>query len=298
MIFTDDRAVKANRITWIGIVINVSLTLFKLLSGFVGKSGAIIADAVHSLSDLSTDIVVLWCFRVSGKPSDEDHDYGHGKVETLSSAIIGLALLVVGAGIFWGGAQEVYHVFKGEVLPPPGWIAFLAAVLSIISKEWLYRATVDVGKEIDSQAVIANAWHHRSDAFSSIGVMLGIGGAILLGGKWRILDPVAAITVSFFIIKMAIAILYESSNELIEASLGDKVKDEIFNLVRATPGAENPHNLRTRKVGKNIAIEIHIWVKQNLNITKAHDIATEVENKLRNRFGKETFVSVHVEPLK
>jgi len=291
-----NRADKANRITWIGFIVNFSLTAVKLIAGIIGQSGAMIADAVHSLSDFVTDVVVLVSFRIIRKPVDREHDYGHGKFETLATAFIGLALLVVGAGIFWQGAKKIYLNISGTPLDQPGNIALIAAVVSVILKEWLYRYTIKVGDEIGSQAVVANAWHHRSDAFSSIGTTIGIGGAILLGERWRILDPIAAVVVSFFIVKVAYSIVVVSFKELSESSLDDTVENEILTIVSGCPGVIKPHELRTRKIGYNIAIDIHVYVDKNLSICDAHDIATDVEQRLRKRYGAETFISLHTEP--
>jgi len=292
----DIRTTKANRVTWIGFIVNFSLTAVKLAAGIIGQSGAMIADAVHSLSDFVTDVVVLVSFRIIRKPVDREHDYGHGKFETLATAFIGLALLVVGFGIFWQGSKKIFLNLSGTPLERPGTIALVAAVISVILKEWLYRFTVKVGDEIGSQAVVANAWHHRSDAFSSIGTTLGIGGAILLGERWRILDPIAAVIVSFFIIKVAFSIVIVSVKELSEGSLDDDVENEILTIVTGCAGVIKPHELRTRKIGYNIAIDIHVYVKNDLTICEAHDIATDVELCLRKRFGTETFISVHTEP--
>ncbi len=291
------RSSKASHVTWVGLFINIVLTSFKLMAGIAGKSAAMIADAFHSLSDFGTDIVVLFGFRIVDKPIDKSHDYGHGKVETLASVIIGVVLFAVGVKICWAGLFEVYKFYQGQLIPRPGMIALYAAIISIISKEWLYRYTLKVGKDIRSQAVIANAWHHRSDAFSSIGTMVGIGGAIILGEKWRILDPIAAVVVSFFIIKTAIAISMEGFNELLEASLSDKTENEILDIVHSVPGASIPHNLKTRKIGNCIAMEMHIKVDKDLNITEGHDIATKVEKKIKETFGGDVFVSIHIEPL-
>ncbi|MFH1061363.1 MAG: cation diffusion facilitator family transporter [Candidatus Omnitrophota bacterium] len=293
-----NRAVKATRVTWIGLYVNIGLTLFKLIAGVFGQSAAMIADAFHSLSDFATDVVVLLGFRFIEKPVDKSHDYGHGKAETLSSVIIGLALFAVGFRIFWVGVHSVYHVYQGEVIPEPGVIAFYAAVISIVSKEWLYRYTMKTGQGINSSAVIANAWHHRSDAFSSIGTMLGIGGAILLGEKWHVLDPIAALVVSVFIIQTSIRISLDSFNELLEASLSDESEKKILDIINLVSGVISPHELRTRRIGNYIAIDVHIEVSKALNITVAHDISTEVEKKIKEEFGKETFIYVHVEPSK
>ena len=206
------------KVTIVGSVVNFLLLLFKFFAGIVGHSAAMLADAVHSLSDFVTDIIVLVFVRLSSKPEDADHDYGHGKYETLATAIIGLCLFIVGLGILWNGAQSIWHVIQGGVLPRPGMLALVAAVVSIVSKEALYQYTVFKGRKLQSQAVVANAWHHRSDAFSSIGTLVGIGGAILLGDAWCVLDPIAAVVVSFFILKVSVKLLVPSMNELLEKS--------------------------------------------------------------------------------
>ena len=203
---------KIYRVTIVGSVVNLLLLAFKFFAGIVGHSAAMLADAVHSLSDFVTDIIVLVFVKLSSKPEDADHDYGHGKYETLATAIIGICLCLVGLGIFWNGAQSIWHVVRGGTLPEPGMLALVAAVVSIVSKEALYQYTVYKGRRLDSQAVVANAWHHRSDAFSSIGTMVGIGGAIWLGDAWRVLDPIAAVVVSVFIVKVAFKLLVPSMN--------------------------------------------------------------------------------------
>lgn len=291
------RTSSANRITWIGFLVNLALTVLKLAAGILGHSGAMIADAVHSLSDFATDIVVLVSFRLVGKPVDKSHDYGHGKFETLATALIGASLLLVGVGIFWGGAVKIWASIHGAFIPSPGYIALAGAAISIVAKEALYRYTAAVGRRIGSPAVIANAWHHRSDAFSSIGAFLGIGGAIVLGAPWHILDPLAAIAVSGFIVKVALEIASGSIRELTEESLDESVKAEIMEIASATPGAVDPHNLRTRRIGSDIAVDLHVRVDAELNVAEAHMIASRIEESLRARFGQTAFVSIHVEPL-
>lgn len=290
------RASAANRVTWVGFVVNLILTLFKLMAGVVGHSGAMIADAMHSLSDFATDIVVLVSFRFAGKPADDGHKYGHGKYETVATAIIGAALLLVGAGIFWDGVVKVWNSINGARLEAPGGIALIAAVVSIVVKEWLFRYTEAVGKRINSQAVVANAWHHRSDAFSSIGTMIGIGGAIALGERWRVLDPIAAVVVSVFIIKVAFEILTGSLMELTDASLSDAEEDEIMRIAAACCGVSHPHNLRTRRIGPDIAVDIHIRVAADMRVDDAHAITSNIESKIRERFGQTSFISIHIEP--
>jgi cation diffusion facilitator family transporter len=235
-------------------------------------------------------------FRIIRKPADKTHQYGHGKVETLATVIIGVALFLVGLKIFWGGTVTIFKTLRGNSLYPPAWIAFYAAIISIISKEWLYRYTAKVGKEINSQAVIANAWHHRSDAFSSVGTMLGIGGAIILGNKWSILDPLAAIIVSFFIVQVAVFISKTGFNELLEASLSEKTENEIMQVVKSIPGIIDAHGMKSRKIGSTIAIDIHAEVDKSLSVTHAHDIATAVENSIMDAFGEDTIINVHIEP--
>lgn len=293
---SDIRADKANRVTWVGFFVNLALVAFKLFAGVAGHSSAMVADAIHSLSDFATDVVVLVSFRIVRKPIDKDHDYGHGKFETLATAVIGGALLLVGAGIFWSGARNIWLGLHGAALRTPGVVALIAAVVSIVSKEWLYRYTVKVGKQIDSQAVIANAWHHRSDAFSSVGTMLGIGGAILLGDRWRVLDPIAAVVVSVFIVKVALRITAGSMRELMEGSLDEKSELEILSLAGGVAGVVETHNLRTRRIGNLIAIDLHVCVDRAISVADGHNIASQVESEIRAKYGQETFVSVHVEP--
>lgn len=286
----------ANRVTWVGFIVNLILTALKLAAGIIGHSGAMVADGIHSLSDFATDLVVLISFRIVGKPPDKSHDYGHGKYETLAATIIGIGLLVVGAGIFWNGSVKIWTSIKGEHLEAPGGIALIAAILSIAAKEWLYRYTALIGKSINSQALIANAWHHRSDALSSIGAMLGIGGAIVLGEKWYVLDPLAGVIVSFFIIRVGVSISYRSIKELTEESLDDVIEGEILEIACSTQGCKHPHNLRTRRIGSDIAIDLHIRVAPDMQIAEAHAICSNIEDDLRNRFGQSTFISIHVEP--
>ena len=286
------------KVTWIGSIVNFLLLVFKFIAGILGHSSALVADAVHSLSDFVTDIVVIVFVKISGKPEDEDHKYGHGKYETLATAIIGLALFAVGIGLLVDGARKVSDVLHGAVLPAPSIIALIAAGVSILSKEILYRYTVRVGKHLDSQAVIANAWHHRSDAFSSIGTFIGIGGAICLGEKWRILDPIAAIAVSAFIIKASAELIKPCIDELLERSLPAETEKRILEIIGSFPEISSPHHLRTRRIGNHIAIEVHIRMEGQTTLQEAHAIATDVENRLKEEFGADTHIGIHMEPVK
>ena len=286
------------KVTWIGSVVNFLLLVFKFIAGFVGHSSALVADAVHSLSDFVTDIIVIVFVKISGKPEDEDHRYGHGKYETLATALIGIALLAVGVGLLVSGATKVYEVVNGAVLPAPSMIALVAAAVSIVSKEILYRYTVRAGKNLNSQAVIANAWHHRSDAFSSIGTLVGIGGAIFLGEKWRILDPIAAIVVSAFIIKVAVDLIKPCVDELLERSLPAETESRILDIIASFPEISSPHHLRTRRIGNHIAIEVHLRMDGRMTLDDAHAAATDVENRLKEEFGPDTHIGIHMEPVK
>lgn len=286
------------RVTITGSVINLLLLLFKFFAGVTARSAAMLADAVHSLSDFATDVVVLLFVRISAKPEDEGHDFGHGKYETLATAIIGLLLLVVGFGIFWNGASSVYACVRGATLPQPGMLALWAALLSIVLKEALYWYTVVAGRRLRSPSVVANAWHHRSDALSSVGTAVGIGGAILLGERWRVLDPLAAVVVSFFIMRMAVKLLRPCMDELLERSLPAEVEEEIVRIILSAPGVSSPHHLRTRRIGNYYALDVHIRMDGNISLCEAHRTTATIEEKLRRRFGRDTLINIHVEPLK
>ncbi len=294
----DNRQKEIFKVTIIGGIVNFLLLAFKFLAGILGHSAAMIADAVHSLSDFVTDLIVLVFVRISGKPQDKDHDYGHGKYETLATALIGVILVFVGLGILWNGLTSVWAFLKGETLGEPGLLALIAAIVSIALKEVLYRYTVWVGKCVESQSVVANAWHHRSDALSSIGTAVGIGGAILLGPSWRVLDPLAAVIVSIFIIKVAIELIIPTVDELLEKSLPDDVEDEILRAVSSVPGVSDPHNLRTRKIGSASAVTVHVRMDGNLTVNESHALTRIIESRIRALLGPDTFVSVHVEPVK
>jgi cation diffusion facilitator family transporter len=290
------RVDEAKKVTWIGFGINIILTILKFFAGIYGNSAAMIADAVHSFSDFVTDLIVIFSFRIVNEPADETHDYGHGKFETLASLIVGGTLLLVGIGILWTGVDRIIKITYGEVVPRPGFIAIIAAALSIVVKEILYQYQVVVGRKINSKAIIANAWHHRSDALSSVATLFGIGGAYFLGDRWRILDPAAAVLVSFAIMKVAYDIGWDSIKELLEFSLGGEEKEKIYNIIRSVNGVINPHNLRTRRVGNYPVIDIHIEVISSLTVEEAHNIVEEVELQLRKQYAEEAVIYVHVDP--
>ncbi len=285
------------RVTIVGAVLNLVLIIFKMLAGILGRSGAMVADAIHSLSDFVTDVIVLVFVRISNKPRDVDHDYGHGKYETLATALIGVLLFVVGVGVLAGGCSSILAYLRGETLGQPGMVALWAAVVSVVTKEWLYRYTRAVGRRANSKAVVANAWHHRSDALSSVGTMVGVGGAILLGEDWRVLDPLAAVVVSVFILKVSVDLVRPCVDELLEKSLPEDMERDITRLVLSAGGVAHLHNLCTRRIGNNVAIEFHICMDGNLSLTEAHRTASHIEELLREAYGERTHIVIHVEPL-
>lgn len=293
---TNERIRIAQQVTWVGFFINLVLSILKIIAGITSRSAAMIADGVHSFSDFITDAFVLIFIRISGKERDQDHHYGHGKYETFATLLISIALLLVGIGIFWNGVTMVMDVLNGKELQQPGIVALIAAIVSILVKEALYWYTAIKGKKIESQAVIANAWHHRSDAFSSIGTALGIAGAIFLGPQWRILDPLAGMIVSIFILKVAFDLGKPSMHELLEQSLPESTLQEISKLVEAHPEVIFQHNLKTRRIGNIIAIDIHIKLDKNISFVHSHDVATEIEKSLRKKYGERTVTNIHTEP--
>lgn len=286
------------RVTLMGSAVNFVLLLFKFAAGVLGHSAAMIADAVHSLSDFATDLIVMAFVRISSKPEDEGHAYGHGKYETLATAIIGLLLFGVAVGIFWNGLTSIFHFLCDEGLEQPSWLALVAAVVSVVSKEWIFRYTLTVGQRVRSQAVVANAWHHRSDALSSIGTTVGVGGAVLLGPAWAVLDPIAAVVVSCFIAKVSIKLLVPCVDELLEKSLSRENEEIIRQIILDEPGVSAPHHLRTRRIGNAVAIECHIRMDGALSLAQAHTAASSIERQLKRYFGSNAFISIHVEPLK
>jgi len=294
---TKTRAQKARQVTWTGAAINVVLSFAKIMAGFAGKSSAMIADGIHSLSDLITDVIVIVFFRISDAEKDEGHPYGHGKFETFSTFLIALILFGVGLWIFYEGTAKIVSVINGQSLPQPQMIALWAALISIVCKEGLYQYTLQVGKQIKSQSIIANAWHHRTDAFSSIGVAIGIGGAIFLGDTWVILDPVAGVIVSFFILKMAVELSLPSIQELMEASLPPETVKEIESLIMQDSEIKSFHKLRTRKIGDVYVIDVHIQLSRTISLVQAHNIAGALSCRIREAFGSRTQINIHTEPV-
>ena len=286
------------RITLTGSIVNMVLLVLKFLAGILGHSAAMVADAVHSLSDFLTDLVVIAFVRLSSKPADKDHAYGHGKYETIATSLIGMALVVVAILLGWGGVEKIMRFCQGEALEMPDLIALVAALLSILLKEWIFRVTRKVAREVNSQALEANAWHHRSDALSSIGTAIGIGGALSLGSSWAVLDPIAAVAVSVLIFITAFRLLRQASGELLEESLPHEIEEKIVELVYRDPLVSDVHHLRTRRIGSIIAIEMQLRLPGEISLTESHQHATDIEKVLRQEFGAGTHVMLHIEPVK
>ncbi|WP_184743491.1 cation diffusion facilitator family transporter [Spirochaeta isovalerica] len=291
-----ERLIQANKTTAVGAIINIFLSMIKIVAGILGHSQAMIADGIHSLSDLGTDIVVIVGMFIASRPKDESHNYGHGKYETLSALIIAILLSIVGLGIGYSGVTSAMGIFQGRLIIKPHIVTLLSALISIIVKESLFRYTIKKGKKINSSAVIANAYHHRSDAFSSLGAAAGISGAILMGDKWVILDPVACVIVSFFIIKEALHIGKNSINELLEVSLPVEIQNEILNIAASVPEVQQPHNLKTRRIGNISAVDMHILLDSEISIEHGHSIAHKVEEAIKEELGDDMIFSIHIEP--
>lgn len=291
-----DRERQMTRVTVYGAVANVALAAGKLVAGVLGHSSAMIADAVHSLSDLVSDVIVLAMVRVSSKGRDKSHDYGHGKFETLATVAVSLLLFVVGARLLTDGVGKILAVVHGTMIPVPSLIALWAALVSVLVKEVLFRWTASVGRRCESPAVITNAWHHRTDALSSVASAIGIGAAVLLGGKWTVMDPLVCCAISIFIFYIAVKMMIPALNELTEASLPDEIEDEMAQIIRSVEGVDDVHAMKTRRLGPNVIIDSHIVVDPQMSVAKAHAITVVAETRLRERFGAETQISLHVEP--
>ncbi|MBO5808828.1 MAG: cation transporter [Bacteroidales bacterium] len=292
------RAQEIRKITVIGAIVNIILTLLKIIAGVFGRSAAMVADGIHSLSDLLSDIVVLAFTHISSKGKDKDHSFGHGKFETLATLIVSVILAAVGGRLMVSGVKSIIEAINGNSIPAPGTIALWAAIISIVSKEILYQATIRTAKRANSPVAMANAWHHRSDALSSIGSLSGIAGAMVLGENWTILDPIASCCISIAIIIVAVKMALPSLEELLETSLPDKIEKDIISVANSVQGVENIHELKTRRNGISYIIDAHIVVNPRISVTEAHNIATDVENAIREKYGNETQINTHIEPDK
>lgn len=285
-----------SRVTLWGAVANTALAVFKLIAGITGHSAAMIADAIHSFSDLISDAVILVMVKISCKGNDKSHDFGHGKFETLATVAVSLLLVVAGVEMMTSSIEKIKTIICGGTVSSPGQIALWAAAISIAVKEALYQWTVRVGKKVGSSAMIANAWHHRSDALSSVGALAGIGGAMLLGGKFMVLDPAVGCIISIVIIVMAVKMSIPALEELTEASLPDDIEKEIIDIIHNVNAVDNVHGLKTRRNGHYFIIAAHVVVDPLMTVARAHDVTIRIEEALKRKFGADTQISIHVEP--
>ncbi len=280
----------AEGVTLLGLGINAGLLALKVGLGLALGSTALFADGMHSLSDLATDFLTLGGLRVGRRPPDESHAYGHGKFETLAGAVVALALVGVGAFIVW----QAVRALRVGALPRLGWAVALAAALSALLKEWLYRITVKLGRELRSAALLANAWHHRSDALSSLPVF--VGGICANFGVAKV-DGASAILVAVLIGWAAVDILKKAVHELSEGAFSPSDRSKVITAIEGVEGVRSWHKLRTRYSGQAAFVDVHIQVDPGLSVADSHAIASRVEEAVRKALGGEVSVVVHVEPL-
>ena len=279
------------KVTWIGLLTNIGLSGLKFAAGYFGRSQALIADAIHSLTDTTTDIAVIAGSHYWSRPPDENHPYGHRRLETLVTAFIGIMLVAAGIGIGW----EAISTLHKRHATPPGWIAFYAAMASIVAKEILYQWTAAVGKKIKSPALAANAWHHRTDAISSIPVLIAVGGSLIFP-SWSFLDHVGAAIVSIFILHAALKIIWPAVSELIDAGAPEEIQHKIMEIALNTRGVREVHAIRSRYISSSIQIDLHIVVDGSMSVREGHTIADTVENNIIDGIPEVLEVVVHVDP--
>jgi cation diffusion facilitator family transporter len=279
------------KITWVGIGVNLALAVFKLAAGIYGDSQAVTADGIEALLDVFTVVLVYAGSRFWSRPPDDSHPFGHGRMETLAAVVIGVSLVGAAIGIGWESMTTLHE----QHATPPGWIAAIAALASIIVKEVLFRWTLGVGRRIKSVAVVATAWHYRSDAFSSVPVVIAVTGAILLPA-WTFLDHLGAVVVSVFILYTAFKITWPSLKELIDVGAPAEVRRRIRDIACANRSVLQVHGIRTRYIGTSIQADLHIIVDGALTVREGHDIARDVEARLIREIEEVVDVVVHVEP--
>ena len=285
------------RCTLVGMACDISLSALKIAAGIFGRSSAILADGIHSISDTVTDTLVYAMVRLSGKGTDERYRYGRGKYETLAAFLISIILVIVAFGLMIDGVKDVWAALNGTTLERPHNIALIVAIIAIMVKEGLYHYTRLVGKKTCSSALKAYAWHHRADALSTVATLLGVAGAMFLGERWRVLDPLAAIAVSVLILVMAYRLGKPAVEELLEASLPKEEQDKIAEIVTNTDGVKAFHNLRTRRNGNLRVVDLHIKVEGDMSVSRSHDITRDIERRLSEQLG-EVMANIHVEPYR
>jgi len=278
------------KVTLIGSVLDFVLGVVKILVGWLANSQALIADGIHSFSDLLTDFMVLYAAKHSHQAADETHPYGHGRIETLATVSLGLVLTGIGIGIAYSAVQRLN---EPDVLLEFSAVAALVAAVSIVSKEWIYRYTMAAARRLRSEMLMANAWHSRSDAFSSIVVLVGLGG-VMLGHAY--LDAVAAVMVAAMIAKIGFDLVRSSSQELIDSALEPDKVSAIREHIHAVNGVRSAHTLRTRKSAGNAFVDVHIQVDPRLSVSEGHQIADAVRQRLLQQIDEVTDVTIHIDP--
>ncbi len=285
------------KVTWLGMIINIILVIIKFLAGFFAHSQVLIADAVHSFSDLATDLALLIGVRYWNAPADKDHPHGHAKIETMVTMFIGIALFLVGIGLIKTAVHSIDLLINGGNIPKPGAAAFIAALLSIISKEWLYWKTVDVGKKVHSSAIMANAWHHRSDALSSIPAALAVLAVLLFGEKYTFLDPVGTIFVSLMLIYASFGILRPTWSILLDHGISPDALKQIETSVRGMKDVSGVHKIRSRFIGnEKFAVDLHIQVDGQMPVIQAHSLSHQIQKMLQQTNPEIVDVVIHIEP--
>ena len=281
---------EANKVTLQAIGWNIFLAFIKIIAGILGKSSVMIADGLHSASDIITSMGVLIGNYISSKPFDKEHNYGHEKAETLVSFLLSIILVGVALSIGYEASKSLFNI---EGIAIPTLLPLVVSIISILIKEYQYRITIRIAKKINSPALNADAWHHRSDALSSIAAFVGIGGAML---GFKILEPLASIVVALFVCKVGYDILKNAVNELMDVSIDETYENEIKKIAQLTEGVMNLGSLRTRKHGASAYVDLVICVDGKLTVTSGHDIATNLEKKIQNDINIVKGITVHVEP--
>jgi cation diffusion facilitator family transporter len=285
------REAYVRKVTWIGLILNILLSGLKFAAGYVGRSQALIADAIHSLTDTTTDVAVIAGSHYWSLPPDDGHPYGHRRLETLITVFIGVMLIAAAIGIGWQAISTLHENQDS----PPGWIALGAALISILVKEVLYRWTATAGKRIRSPALAANAWHHRSDAISSLPVLVAVGGAYIFP-SWSFLDHVGAVIVSIFILHAAMKIIWPGLSELIDTGAPEEIQKEIREIACSHRGVWQVHKIRTRYISSSIQVDMHIVVDGTITVREGHAIADEVEFHIMSDIPEVLEVVIHVDP--
>lgn len=292
----ENDAGQIRKVTLVGLWINVILVVAKLFFGYWGHSDALVADGYHSVSDFVTDIIVIAFVAASYRKADHDHPYGHGKYETAATVLIGIILLAVALFIGYEGCLVLWDATHGHTIPRPDiWTLYVAGA-SIALKEFCYRYTIVYSRRLNSSALKANAWHHRSDAVSSVATLVGVAFALFMGEQWRVMDPIASIVIGVMIGVSAVKIVLPPFNELLETSLSDITLQQMTEIIRSVPGVIQVHNLRSRRNGRAYIVDVNIHVRADITVREGHAIASRAESRLRREFGKDMIIYVHIEP--